>query len=67
MDETGMLAEHRRWVRRRARPGATIVHAPITFASGYGELTGEPYGILKGVVDTNAFVKGSWGAEISTR
>jgi nicotinamidase-related amidase len=23
-----------------------------------------PYGILKGVVDSNAFVKGTWGAEI---
>ena len=23
-----------------------------------------PYGILKGVVDNNAFVKGTWGAEI---
>jgi ureidoacrylate peracid hydrolase len=40
------------------------MHAPITFAEGYGELTGTPYGILKGVVDNKAFRKGSWGAEI---
>jgi ureidoacrylate peracid hydrolase len=40
------------------------VHAPITFAPGYGELSDHPYGILKGVVDSTAFVKGEWGAEI---
>jgi nicotinamidase-related amidase len=44
--------------------GATIVHAPITFAPGFRELADHPYGILKGVVDSTAFVKGSWGAEI---
>jgi nicotinamidase-related amidase len=46
--------------------GVSILHAPITFAPGYGEL-GDPdrvYGILKGVIDSNAFVKGTWGAEI---
>jgi ureidoacrylate peracid hydrolase len=48
------------------RAGATVVHAPISFAPGYGEL-GNPetvYGILKGVIDLNAFVKGTWGVEI---
>jgi ureidoacrylate peracid hydrolase len=40
------------------------VHAPITFVEGYGELSSEPYGILKGVVDSKSFRKGSWGAEI---
>ena len=40
------------------------MHAPITFAPGYGEISSHPYGILKGVVDGNAFVKGSWGAAI---
>jgi len=44
--------------------GVTIMHAPITFAPGYGELSRHPYGILKGVVDGNAFVKGTWGAAI---
>jgi nicotinamidase-related amidase len=48
------------------KAGATVIHAPITFAPGYGEL-GNPdnvYGILKGVIDSKAFVKGTWGAEI---
>ncbi len=44
--------------------GATIVHAPITFAEGFGELADHPYCILKGVVESTAFVNGSWGAEI---
>src|SRR4029077_5972749 len=44
--------------------GAAIVHAPITFAAGYGELSQHPYGILKGVVDSTAFVKGEWGSAI---
>ena len=66
MDETGMLENTRRLVDEAREAGATIVHAPISFAPGYGEL-GDPdkvYGILKGVIDSNAFVKGTWGAEI---
>ena len=66
MDETGMLENTQRLVDEAREAGATIVHAPISFAPGYGEL-GDPdkvYGILKGVIDSNAFVKGTWGAEI---
>ena len=44
--------------------GATVIHAPITFVEGYHEISDHPYGILKGVVDSNAFVKGTWGAQI---
>ena len=64
MDSTGMLDNTRALVEAARAAGATIVHAPITFAPGYGELSDHPYGILKGVVDSTAFVKGSWGAEI---
>ena len=46
------------------RPGPRSSTRPISFANGYKEITGSPYGILKGVVDSNAFVKGEWGAEI---
>jgi ureidoacrylate peracid hydrolase len=64
MTQTRML-EHTLDVVAAARnAGATVMHAPITFAEGYGEITNHPYGILKGVVDGNAFVKGSWGAAI---
>ena len=64
MDKTGMLGNTAALVEAARAAGATIIHAPIAFAEGYGEITDEPYGILKGVVDSNAFVKGAWGAEI---
>jgi nicotinamidase-related amidase len=64
MEKTGMLKNTGRLVEAARAAGATIVHAPITFAPGYGELSQHPYGILKGVVDSTAFVKGEWGAEI---
>jgi nicotinamidase-related amidase len=64
MEKTGMLDNTRRLVEAARAAGATIVHAPITFAPGYNEISAHPYGILKGVVDSTAFVKGEWGAEI---
>ena len=64
MDETNMLANTVKLVDEARRKGVTIMHAPITFAAGYGELGSHPYGILKGVVDGKAFIKGSWGAAI---
>src|SRR3954447_17703207 len=64
MDKTGMLDKTVALVEAARRAGVTIMHAPITFAPGYGELSRHPYGILKGVVDGNAFVKGTWGAAI---
>jgi len=64
MDTTGMLANTVAFVEKARAAGATIMHAPITFAPGYGELTRHPYGILAGVVNGKAFEKGSWGAAI---
>ena len=64
MASTGMLEKVADAVPAARGAGVTIVHSPIEFAPGYGEITSHPYGILKGVVDTNSFVKGSWGAEI---
>ena len=64
MDSTGMIDNTRRLVEAARAAGATIVHAPITFVQGFGEIAPHPYGILKGVVDSTAFVKGTWGAEI---
>ena len=64
MEQTGMLENTRRLVdaaragRRddRARPDHVRSRATASSPS--------PYGILKGVVDSTAFVKGEWGAEI---
>jgi len=64
MASTGMLANTAGALKAARDAGATIIHAPITFAPGYGEITTHPYGILAGVVATNAFVKGGWGAQI---
>ncbi len=64
MERTGMLTNTVAVVDALRSAGATIMHAPITFADGYNELSKHPYGILKGVVDGNAFVKETWGAAI---
>ncbi|HEY3902827.1 MAG TPA: cysteine hydrolase [Streptosporangiaceae bacterium] len=64
MEKTGMLENAKQVAEKARAAGATVMHAPITFAEGYNEISSHPYGILKGVVDGNAFVKGSWGAAI---
>jgi ureidoacrylate peracid hydrolase len=64
MDRTEMLANTRKVVDAARAAGVTVMHAPITFADGYNEISLHPYGILKGVVDGKAFVKDSWGAAL---
>jgi nicotinamidase-related amidase len=64
MGSTGMLENAKTLVGEARAAGATIIHAPIRFADGYHEITDHPYGILAGVVDSKAFVKDTWGAEI---
>lgn len=64
MEATGMLANARKALEAARAAGLTIIHSPIAFQAGYHEITSHPYGILKGVVDTSSFVKGSWGCEI---
>jgi ureidoacrylate peracid hydrolase len=64
MDSSNMLANTLTTVQKARELGATIVHAPITFTDDYRELTAEPYGILKGVIDSKSFRQGTWGADI---
>src|SRR6201988_3270952 len=64
MQSTGMLGHTVATVKRARELGATIVCVPISFTPDYHELSPKPYGILKGVVDSKAFRKGTWGAEI---
>ena len=64
MGETKMLANSVELVGALRKKGVSILHVPITFAAGYGEITKHPYGILKGVVDGKAFIKDTWGAAI---
>lgn len=62
MTETQMMENAKQVAEAAREAGATIIHSPIQFAPGYNEITSHPYGILKGVVDSSAFVKGTWGA-----
>jgi ureidoacrylate peracid hydrolase len=64
MDKSNMLANTVETVKQARALGATIVYAPITFTEDYHELSPNPYGILKGVVDSKSFRQGTWGAEI---
>jgi ureidoacrylate peracid hydrolase len=64
MEQTNMLNNTLETVERARELGATIIHAPISFTDDYHELSPTPYGILKGVVESRSFRKGSWGAEI---
>jgi ureidoacrylate peracid hydrolase len=64
MESTNMLANTVDTAAKARKAGVTVMFAPISFAKGYREITSHPYGILKGVVDANAFVRGTWGAAI---
>ncbi len=65
MEQNEMLPKAAALVEKARARGVTVMHAPITFAKGYNEISQHPYGILAGVVDNSAFVKGEWGAEFS--
>lgn len=64
MENNNMLANTVETVAKARELGVTIIFEPITFTDDYHELSPQPYGILKGVVDSRSFRKGSWGAEI---
>ncbi len=64
MESTGMLKNTADVVDAARAAGATVIHSPISFAAGYGEISSQPYGILAGVVESNSFVKDGWGAAI---
>jgi nicotinamidase-related amidase len=65
MASTSMLANSIALLKGARAAGISILHVPIAFAEGYPEVPANPYGILAGVVASNAFRKGSWGAEIA--
>lgn len=65
MAATDMLAHTREVLAAARAGGATVLHAPISFAPGHPEITRGAYGILAGVVAADAFVAGTWGAAIA--
>ncbi|MFZ0529911.1 MAG: cysteine hydrolase [Propionicimonas sp.] len=64
MSAAGTLPNAKAALEAARDAGATIIHSPISFQPGYFEISSHPYGILKGVVDSTSFVKGTWGCEI---
>jgi nicotinamidase-related amidase len=60
-----MLANAQSAVTQARNAGATVIHAPISFVQDEDESNAQSYGIVAGVVQSNAFIKGSWGAEIT--
>jgi nicotinamidase-related amidase len=64
IDATGTVDNAKLALDAAHAAGATVIHSPISFAPGYYEISAHPYGILAGVVDSNSFVKGTWGCEI---
>lgn len=65
MDQADMLTHSRAVLDGARAAGVTVMHAPISFADGYPEIPADPYGILAGIVQANAFRQGSWGVEIA--
>ncbi len=64
MQATQMLDNTVSLVTKFREIGALVIHVPISFTDNYNELSRSPYGILKGVVDSKSFRKGTWGVEI---
>ncbi len=64
MERRGCSTTRARSSRPRVPPAPPSCTRRSRSCEGFGELADHPYGILKGVVDSTAFVKGSWGAEI---
>mmetsp|Transcript_12046 Transcript_12046/g.15251 ORF Transcript_12046/g.15251 Transcript_12046/m.15251 type:complete len:221 (+) Transcript_12046:63-725(+) len=44
--------------------GCTVVHVPIVYDEGHGEINANPYGILTAIKENEMFKQGTWGAEI---
>lgn len=64
MESTNMLDNTVGLAESARSSGVTVVHVPISFKPGYGEITNAPYGILAGVVQSQSFLAGKWGSEI---
>src|ERR1700712_5786009 len=60
MEQTGMMAHARATTDATREHGVAVLHAPIMFADGYPEMRPDPYGILAGIVEAQAFRKGTW-------
>jgi ureidoacrylate peracid hydrolase len=65
MDTTNMLKNTAETLAEARKAGINVIHVPISFTNDYHEVTPNPYGIMKGVVDNGAFKKDTWGTEFA--
>ena len=65
MQSTNMIANTIDTVDRARKAGVRILFAPISFSPGYREINSAPYGVLKTIVESEAFVRGTWGSQIT--
>ena len=49
---------------RRAGKGVMVVYVNASHRKGYPELPANPAPLAAGLVKTNAFIRGTWGAEV---
>lgn len=63
MEATGMMENSITAVKAARDAGCTIIHCPINFEPGHGEIAKNPYGILAGIKDGEAFTAGEWGSD----
>ena len=64
MEKSNMLANTLSTIEHARELGVKIIHLPIVFSPGYPELSSKSYGILKGVIENQAFRSGTWGGQI---
>ncbi|MFT9099198.1 MAG: isochorismatase family cysteine hydrolase, partial [Zymomonas mobilis subsp. pomaceae] len=64
MDANHMLDNTKDLLAKARALGVKVLFCPITFTSDYHELSPNPFGILKGIIEKQAFQKETWGAEI---
>lgn len=64
MDASGMLENTQDLVVKARALGVHILFCPITFTADYHEMNPQIHGILKAILEKQAFQQGSWGAEI---
>ncbi|MBT9519755.1 MAG: cysteine hydrolase [Dechloromonas sp.] len=65
LDRNDVLNNLNRLIEGARAKGMLIVHSPIQFSPDYREMGTSPFGILQIVKDSNALVRGTWGADIS--
>lgn len=65
VDSNNLIENTNNIIKTAREKGMRIIHVPILFSKNRVEAGANPFGILKIVKDSDAFLKGSWGGDIS--